>query len=176
MPFPLWLIPTILSGAQTLSGLFGRRKKPKAPDLPRMSDFTLSPESEEMMLGALRRRIGEGKQGALESVRTNALQRGFYRSGQLPALEGKVEGAAQRDYSDAVAKLEEDKVNRRMNFAQLIARIKEGRYAADMGEYSSGEEGAGSMFGGGLSNLLRILEMYGQGKKTNSNKKDFKIV
>ena len=63
-----------------------------------------------------------------------------------------------------------------MNFAQLIARIKEGRYAADMGEYSSGEEGAGSMFGGGLSNLLRILEMYGQGKKTNSNKKDFKIV
>jgi len=150
-----FIIPAALSAGQILLSLLSRPKKPKMPDIE--GNYGLTPEAEQAMMNLVKQRIGEGTQGALKQVQSSALRRGFYRSGQLPALEADVQASGQKALSEAVASLEMDKANRRERYANMLMS----RYMSDLSGYYQGEQSAGAGVGSALGNLLNLFMMYG---------------
>ncbi|KKN72283.1 hypothetical protein LCGC14_0412340 [marine sediment metagenome] len=152
-----------LSAIPGIAGLF--RKRPGAPQFPSTEEAPggLTPEQEKRMLDAVRRRIGGQKQGLLETTRSRAGSRGFYRSGQLPQMELDIEKSASQDFSDAALQLELDKAGRTSRWAELRERSRLDRYRTEIEGYYR-ETGAA---GGGLGSLASLLPyLFGGGRNT----------
>ena len=71
----------------------------------------LTPEQEAIILGTMKREIGEQTGENLRAVRTSAAQRGVFRSGQLPALEGEVRKAGTNALQRALSSYLSQKSN-----------------------------------------------------------------
>ena len=148
-------IAAILSAVQAAGGIAGMfRKKPKYP--------AYQPRDTEALKATLKQDIGESARESLGTLSAGAIRRGFGQSGQMGQIARDVEIASNKDYSRGITGIESQEADRYMNY--LL-----GKYGAQSGQYQSESQGYGSMFGGGVSNLMTLLMNRNQGGGTGMN-------
>ena len=124
--------------------LQGRYPAPGAPNFP---DYQgLSPEEEQAILDAMRKYIQGNTNQNLRDVRQNAASRGFFRSGQLPAMEARTRRAGTEAYGNSLANYYTGKAGRLQNWNQSRANFNLSKWQTQQRGYNEGQRGLGSIY------------------------------
>jgi len=134
-----------LDWLKTMDLLGERYPAPAEPAFPAYQG--LRPEEEKTILDAMQRRIRAQTNEHLRSTRIGAASRGFYRSGQLPALEAKTRRAGSEAYASGLANYYTGKAGRMQSWNQLGANFNLNKWQTLYDAYQKQMGGVGSAFG-----------------------------
>ena len=125
--------------------LGGRYPGPQTPQFQAPQGLTAGEEG--TILGSIEGGINRNTRQNLQTVRQNAAQRGAYRSGQLPALEGDVMKAGANATSDALANYYGGKANRLYGANMAQNQFNMGTWQQLFSAWQQNQAGLGQLFG-----------------------------
>lgn len=144
----LW--PAVFKGAMGLYSLL--KPGPKAPKLP---DYqAMSADDEAAIMGAIKQRIGRQTGDTITSARQDAVSRGSYRSGQLPALETGIRTAGNDAVTQAYAGLLTQQNSEKNAWQRYLTELNENRYVNSTNDYNATSEAGGKLLGESLDKIF----------------------